>query len=363
MFIFAISSVRINHIALSFLLCLAFGLPAQIISRFTWDSNPVLTAINGPNATSAGGSATSSTGGVGGTNGLNPGAPTANDINLTIPNTSNVFDVNNVDISIDYRRNESTAQIVKRSVFTFNNGGAVGNFQVVFRVGTGPTVVTSTAYPIPQDATFRTYRFTYNSCTGVGTMYVNGTTVWSSPTPTASQNLYWTGDGNVVIGQDMDGANNNVPNLDNFIWQTFTCTALPIELRYFTGTNEGSRNCLKWATATEKNNDFFTLEQSLDGSTWRQVAIVYGAGNSSYLKTYSTYDNSPAGTVNYYRLTQTDFDGRSEKFNIIVVNNTPGHTVYVLKITDLLGREVGNDYTGLRFIHYSDGQVVKKTDY
>jgi hypothetical protein len=75
---------------------------AQIVSQFNWNSNPITTAVIGPNAISAGATATSSPGGVGGTNGLNPGAPSpASDINLTIPNTAGVFDQPNIDISID----------------------------------------------------------------------------------------------------------------------------------------------------------------------------------------------------------------------------------------------------------------------
>lgn len=348
------------------LLCLlVFGLffsKAQIISQFNWDSNPVTNAVVGPNAISAGSTATSSPGGVGGTNGLNPGSPSpASDINLTVPNTASVLDVPNIDVSIDYRRNESTAQMIKRGTFTFNTGGTIASFRVTYRVANGSTIttITSTAVAIPQDATFRTYRFTYNSCSGIGTMYVNGTVVWTS-SATPGQNLYWVGDGNLVIGQDMDGANNNIPNLDNFILQTFTCSSLPIELISFTGMNEGTRNYLQWSTATEKNNDFFTLERSTDGQSWSALTKVYGAGNSYTKKNYSISDFSPPKTLNYYRLTQTDFDGTSKSSNVIVINNSPGSLPDIVKITDIFGREVGPDFEGICIVFYSDGRVVKQ---
>ncbi len=336
---------------------------AQTVSQFDWNGNTPTLAVVGPNASSIGASAVTSTGGVGGTKGLNPGAPTANDINMNIPNTGGVFDVANIDVSIDYRRNESTANMLRRGTFSFHPGSTAGSFQVTFRVnnGSGGTTVTSTVTSIPQDATFRNYRFTYDNCTGVGTAYVNNVVVWSSPTPTANQNLYWVGDGNVVIGQDMDGANNNIPNLDNFVWKTYTCSTLPIELSSFSGNSEGTRNFLKWTTATEKNNDFFTVERSVDGDSWVDVATVYGSGNSTTRKTYSTYDNHPEKTVNYYRLRQTDFDGSEKKYSIITIDNTEKSTgTDLLRFTDLLGRQVDPDCEGVIFIHYPDGQVIKK---
>ena len=332
------------------------------MSHFDWNGNTPTLAVVGPNASSIGASAVTSTGGVGGTKGLNPGAATANDINMNIPNTGGVFDVASIDVSIDYRRNESQASMLRRGAFSFHPGTTAANFQVTFRVnnGSGATTVTSTVTNIPQDVTFRNYRFTYDNCSGVGTAYVNNVVVWSSPTPTANQNLYWVGDGNVVIGQDMDGANNNIPNLDNFIWKTYACAVLPIELVQFSGINEGEKNLLKWATATERNNNFFTIERSTDGDTWVDVATEYGSGNSSSLKSYSTYDPSPEKTVNYYRLRQTDFDGQEKKYSIITIDNSGKPGERLLKFTDLLGRDIGPDSEGVIFIHYPDGSVIKK---
>ncbi len=347
---------------LSLLLLFSFFSDAQVVSQFNWNSNPVTTAALGPNATSAGVTATSSTGGVGGTNGLNPGAPTASDINLTIPNTGNIFDLNSLDVSIDYRRNETTAQMVKRNTFTLNTGGTVANFRVTYRVSTGTvvTTVTSTNVAIPQDNVFRTYRFTYDNCSGIGTAYVNNVVVWTSSPTTPGQNLYWSGDGNVVIGQDMDGANNNIPNLDNFTWQSFSCATLPIELLSFKGTKEGAKNYFEWRTATEKNNNYFTLEHSVDGLLWTTVAKENGAGNSSSERSYSVYVDAPSNTLNYYRLTQTDFDGQTKKFSVIAIDNSSQDQLKVIKTTDILGNEVSSDFDGLRLVFYSDGTVVKR---
>lgn len=331
---------------------------SQIVSMFTWDANPVTTASIGPNATSIGSSATSATGGVGGTNGLNPGLPTA-DINMVIPNTGNIFDMNNIDISIDYRRNESVATMFRRGTFISNNGA--NNFRMTYRVVTGTvvTTVTSSNIAIPQDNTFRNYRFTYDNCSGTGRMYVNNSVVWTSSPLTPGQNLYWVGDGNFIIGQDMDGASNNIPNLDNFIVRTYSCSTLPIELLSFSGTSHGSKNLLKWSTATEKDNRYFSIENSTDGLSWTEVKRVDGAGNSVFTKNYATFIEQPASTINYYRLTQIDFNGESEKFQTIAIDNSESSEKRPVKMFDPLGREVNDTYKGVVFLYYSDGSVLK----
>jgi Secretion system C-terminal sorting domain len=107
-----------------------------------------------------------------------------------------------------------------------------------------------------------------------------------------------------------------------------TNTPLPIELLSFTGTNEGDKNVLRWVTATEENNDYFTLERSTDGISFVPVGRVDGAGNSSQILNYIFTDNFPATGENYYRLRQTDFNGASTVSEIILINYHPGN-IYV----------------------------------
>ena len=61
---------------------------------------------------------------------------------------------------------------------------------------------------------------------------------------------------------------------------------LPIELLWFNAECEGSNITLKWATASEINNDYFTLERSDDAKNWQIIANVNGAGNSSQILYY-----------------------------------------------------------------------------
>ncbi len=115
-------------------------------------------------------------------------------------------------------------------------------------------------------------------------------------------------------------------------------TNLPIELLSFTGTAQDDRIRLDWSTATETNNDYFTVLKSYDLLTWNVVETTSGAGTSVSTQSYSLVDRFPMIGTNYYKLLQTDFDGRSEEFPVIAVewNIDDGLT----RITDVSGREV-----------------------
>lgn len=88
--------------------------------------------------------------------------------------------------------------------------------------------------------------------------------------------------------------------------------ALPVELLSFTGQLVKDAVHLKWETATELNNDFFTLERSIDGVNFEAINRVAGGGTSVAAQQYQYIDRNPENGVNYYRLSQTDFDGSTE---------------------------------------------------
>ncbi len=88
-------------------------------------------------------------------------------------------------------------------------------------------------------------------------------------------------------------------------------TPLPVELLSFDLSREDNFIISKWRTATETNNDFFTVERSHDGVTWEAIDTVKGSGNSLIERTYTSIDTDPYNGRSYYRIRQTDFD---EKF-------------------------------------------------
>ena len=85
---------------------------------------------------------------------------------------------------------------------------------------------------------------------------------------------------------------------------------LPIELVFFSAKENNGIVDLLWETASEIDNDYFTIERSNDGINYEVIENVNGAGNSSQSITYVTKDRSPLNGVSYYRLKQTDFDGQ-----------------------------------------------------
>lgn len=97
-------------------------------------------------------------------------------------------------------------------------------------------------------------------------------------------------------------------------------SALPIELMSFNVKPEGNGVLISWSTATEVNNDYFTIERSSDGREFNALTRVNGAGNSSTIKTYEYKDYSPLAGISYYRLRQTDYDGRFEVFDPKKIN-------------------------------------------
>ncbi|HWY13023.1 MAG TPA: T9SS type A sorting domain-containing protein [Bacteroidia bacterium] len=86
------------------------------------------------------------------------------------------------------------------------------------------------------------------------------------------------------------------------------CVPLPIELTNFTNNCKGNSVELNWTTATEKDNDYFTVEKSKDAYNFFEIGRVKGAGNSNSLLKYEFTDANLQTEVSYYRIKQTDFD-------------------------------------------------------
>ena len=145
-----------------------------------------------------------------------------------------------------------------------------------------------------------------------------------------------------------------------------SCTAsLPVELLYFRGAAVETGIRLDWSTATEFQNDFFTLERSADAIAFTPLANIPGESFSTAVKTYGYLDAQPLAGLNYYRLRQTDRDGSTTALGTIAIrfgkseplvrvypNPIAGDQIYIatenleagermeLVLTDLTGRQV-----------------------
>jgi len=144
---------------------------------------------------------------------------------------------------------------------------------------------------------------------------------------------------------------------------------LPVDLHYFKAEIQNDNIELSWKTLTETNNNYFTIERSEDGLNFRGIGTVKGSGTTKDAQQYTFNDKgAPSGQV-YYRLKQTDFDGTTETFKIIAVNNLPKTDAAVLypnplKSGDLkisFGNDPANGIVVIEVVDQSGRQVLSKT--
>ena len=96
---------------------------------------------------------------------------------------------------------------------------------------------------------------------------------------------------------------------------------LPVELSEFNATSiENEYISLDWTTITEDDNDFFTIERSKYGVSFEEVNTVGGAGTTIEMQEYNSIDRNPFSGTSYYRLKQTDFDGKWSYSDIVSVS-------------------------------------------
>jgi hypothetical protein len=149
----------------------------------------------------------------------------------------------------------------------------------------------------------------------------------------------------------------------------FVDGVLPIELLYFNGVAYPTFNLLKWATATEQLSDYFEIQESLDGITWRTAGIKPGAGNSNVLTSYSDSVVFNELAYHYYRLKQVDYDGNFKFYDIITLDNTRDSNSADLNayhnhngsIVILLNTDASQQYTTV--LYDAQGNKVKAQDF
>ncbi|HXC05110.1 MAG TPA: T9SS type A sorting domain-containing protein, partial [Bacteroidia bacterium] len=98
---------------------------------------------------------------------------------------------------------------------------------------------------------------------------------------------------------------------------------LPIELLSFTATPLDNKVNIAWATSSETNNNYFTVERSGDGTDFAELTRVPSKasnGTSTVPLSYQATDPDPLNGTSYYRLKQTDNNGIYNRFNVVSVN-------------------------------------------
>ena len=140
-----------------------------------------------------------------------------------------------------------------------------------------------------------------------------GALTWGNYGPTGVNN----------VGVDVSGVSVGAGLIGN-VFRSWTLvdkiSVLPVDLINFSGICLNKEIKINWNTAVETNSSYFTLEKSIDGEHFTTLANVPAVGNSTHMQYYSYLDASESPLV-YYRLSETDKNGETKKFNIISVNN------------------------------------------
>lgn len=149
---------------------------------------------------------------------------------------------------------------------------------------------------------------------------------------------------------------------------------LPIELLSFGAeTNDVEEVVVEWSTASQSNNDYFTIQRSDDGYEWLDLTKINGCGSCNNEIDYTYLDWNPYTGLSYYRLMQTDYDGVFEIFDAVSVNVNSNNTIGLhitpnpaidniqleLVYPDPLHRDYNHDVR----IYNSDGVEVYKKFY
>ncbi len=134
---------------------------------------------------------------------------------------------------------------------------------------------------------------------------------------------------NAVSTTTISGGGNLTSNIATrvaagvFVVYEYDGGALPITLGSFEAQISGTAGDLRWITFKEENNIGFDIERSPDGKTFQsigQVSSKANNGNSSMKISYTYTDENPLNGNNFYRLKQTDFDGKTSYSVVRVLN-------------------------------------------
>lgn len=169
-------------------------------------------------------------------------------------------------------------------------------------------------------ATQATATYNFNAAFGGGVHYVSSIATFNGGDPASLRTISLSATSvQTFIDEDVsyDTETSHVTETIDFFAIDNTASAgvfipslLPVEFTLFQAQRvDDSHVRLEWQTASEVNNDYFTIEKSLDGQEWIDAVTVSGAGNSSVALNYQVLDRQSNVVGVYYRLKQTDFDG------------------------------------------------------
>jgi len=113
-----------------------------------------------------------------------------------------------------------------------------------------------------------------------------------------------------IINNSFGGCGNDLAIDDITFSQCASASILPIKGLSINVEQKNSAAVINFSTETEENTKTFETEKSFDGITWNIIQSQPAAGNSSVKRSYTTTDANPSAKTVYYRIKETDYDGR-----------------------------------------------------
>lgn len=163
------------------------------------------------------------------------------------------------------------------------------------------------------------------------------------------------------------GSAGRYAKIKDVFFKGLSTSTVPLSMTAFFGEKmDKTTNQLHWTTASEQNNAFFTIERSENGTDFKNIGETKGAGTSSTPQYYAFLDMPPTPkggySTWYYRLKQTDFDGKTSLSKIIAINN--GNTnknslkIYPSVISDNLTVELDTEEAGTLYVMDAVGRTI-----
>lgn len=111
------------------------------------------------------------------------------------------------------------------------------------------------------------------------------------------------------------------PNLYEWLLQYQKESALPIVLKSFTARLSDGKVYLRWVTTAEQDNASFTIERSNGNGAWTAIGTLPGSGTTSSERIYDYVDENPLTNLSFYRIKQTDVNGRERYYDARKIMN------------------------------------------
>lgn len=170
-----------------------------------------------------------------------------------------------------------------------------------------------------------------------------------------------------IINNSVGGCGNDLAIDDITFSQCASAAVLPIKGLTINVEQKNSAAVINFSTETEENTKTFETEKSYDGITWNIINTQAAAGNSSVKRSYTTTDANLSAKTVYYRIKETDYDGRFTWSPVITFNlDEPAQTAataYPNPFTDNLSLQYKSSQNEVAVVRLVDqaGRTVKNT--